>query len=190
MSENLNEYVIVAFYESEDAADKAAKALMGWDEANDDIKLGSIGRITLKKESDKEDKVEIARYGTSNAGRGAVIGSVLGFVAAGVTGGLSLLVGAVGGGAIGGVVGKLDKNTFGLSDSALEAIKAHLETGGAGLVVLCDDFEVEPTMKELEKEGGSAQSFGLSTKVLKAMHDSAVQEGVWDMQTKNIERFV
>ena len=180
--ENLNEQVIVAFFESTKESDSAAEALMNWDKANEDIKLGSIGHITLD-----DGEVKMKQYGKSRTGRGALVGGVLGFVAAGVTGGLSLVAGALGGGAIGGVIGKLDKNNFGLSDDSIAEIKEHLEGGGSALVALCDDFEIEATMVELEALGGKAQSFGMSTMILEAMHGAIVQEGVWDMQTHNIE---
>ena len=183
MSENLNQQVIVGFYESSEAADKAAEALKDWDDANDDIKLGSMGRIVLD-----DDEVKISRYGTSKTGKGAMLGGVLGLVAAGVTGGLSLLAGAVAGGAVGGVAGKLTHETFGLSKQSMDKIKQHIEKGGAGLVVLCDDYEVEATMKELKNAGGEPHSFGVSTKVLASIHDDQVQEARWKMQTDNIER--
>ena len=67
MSENLNEQVIVGFFADAAAADHAADALRNWDKANDDIKLGTMGRITLGEDG----KVEAKRYGAARAGRGA-----------------------------------------------------------------------------------------------------------------------
>lgn len=183
MSENRNEQVIVAFLESDEKCDSAAEALMSWDKANEDIKLGAIGHITLE-----DGAVKIKQYGKSKTKRGALLGGALGVVAAGVTGGLSLVAGALGGGAIGGVVGKLDKDSFGLSDAAIAQIKKHLEEGGSGLVVLCDGFEVEMTMKELESLGGEPHSFGVSTKVLESIHGAMADEAVWNVTTDNIEK--
>ncbi len=168
MSEqDLNTQVIVAFFETGDAADSAAKALMSWDKANDDVKLGTMGRLSL---SDK-GKLETKKYGSSNTGRGLLIGGALGLVTAGLTGGLSLLVGAVAGGAIGGVAGKMTGGSLGLSDSDLASIQGKLTGDATAVVVLCDDFEVKPTKEELKKAGGDAHSFGVSNKVLQAVHE-------------------
>ena len=175
MSENLNTQVIVAFFESGQAADSAAKALMNWDKANDDIKLGSIGRLSV---SDK-GKLDSRRYGNARTGRGLLIGGALGLVTAGLTGGLSLLAGVAAGGAIGGITGKVTTGSLGLSNNSLDEVKGKLTNDAVAVVVLCDDFEVEPTMAELEKAGGRAQSFGVSADLLeniKQNHVDAVME--------------
>ena len=74
MSEDLNEQVIVAFFESAEKADAAADALINWDKANDDIKLGTVGRIT----HGDEGKLETKHYGNSHSRRGALIGVIAG----------------------------------------------------------------------------------------------------------------
>ena len=64
MSENqldLNEQVVVAFFDSAEAADVAADGLMKWDKASEEIKLGSIGRVTVSSDG----KVESKSYGLS-----------------------------------------------------------------------------------------------------------------------------
>ena len=170
MSENLNEQVIVGFFADAAAAEQEADALRNWDKANEDVKLGAMGRITLAEDG----KVEAKRYGAARAGRGALVGGAIGILAAGVTGGLSLLAGAIGGGAIGGVTGKLTHGSLGLTDEAAAQVKQHLTGGGAALVVLCDDFEVEPTMEQLKAAGGKVQGFGVSAHVLQAIHSHQV----------------
>jgi len=183
MSENLNSQVVVAFFESGDAADSAAKALMGWDKANDDIKLGHIGRLSV---SDK-GKLETKRYGNARSGKGLLIGGALGMVAAGLTGGLALLAGAAAGGVVGGIAGKKTTGDLGLTDNSLEQIKGKLTGDAVAVVVLCDDFEVKPTMTELENHGGTAQSFGVSKKVLEAVHTNAVEAGVESATVHDID---
>lgn len=185
MSEqDLNTQVIVAFFETGAAADSAAQALMSWDKANDDVKLGTMGRLSL---SDK-GKLETKKYGSSKTGRGLLIGGALGLVTAGLTGGLSLLVGAVAGGAIGGVAGKMSGGSLGLSDSDLAGIQGKLTGGATAVVVLCDDFEVKPTKDELKKAGGDPHSFGVSNKVLQAVHENAVEAGVENAAVHDIEQ--
>ena len=69
MSENLNEQVIVAYFANAEQADQAAHALMNWDKASDDIKLGTLGRLVEVEEG----KLEAKRYGAGRAGKGAMI---------------------------------------------------------------------------------------------------------------------
>ena len=172
MSENLNEQVVVGFFADVDAADGAADALMNWDKVNEEIKLGAIGCLTL----DDDGKIDAKRYGSGRTTKGALIGGAIGLVTAGITGGLSLLAGTLAGGAVGGISGKLTAGSFGLTDANAEKIKAHLADGGAAVVVLCDDDEIEPTIEHLEGSGGDAQSFGVSSKVLEAIHQSQVDK--------------
>ncbi|NJN84265.1 MAG: hypothetical protein HC802_19615, partial [Caldilineaceae bacterium] len=142
MSEDLNEQVVVAFFESPEKADAAADSLMNWDKANDDIKLGTMGRVT----HGAEGKVETKHYHNTRSRRGALIGGAVGLVAAGVTGGLSLLVGAVGGGVLGGVAGRAGTDHLGMSDGSLQKLEDQLAPEGSALVVLCDDHELNATV--------------------------------------------
>jgi hypothetical protein len=48
MAENKNQHVVVAFFDSEPAAEAAVEALKRWDKAGDEIKLGAIGTITKR----------------------------------------------------------------------------------------------------------------------------------------------
>ena len=183
MADDLNEQIILGFFADSDEADTAADALKKWDKANEEIKLGAMGRLVL----DENGKLDAKRYGAARTGRGALVGGAIGLLAAGLTGGLSLLAGVVGGGAIGGVTGKLTAGSFGLRDEAVDTIKAQLGQGAAALVVLCDSFEVEPTMAQLTSLGGKAESVGVSTKVLQAIHDAQVNQWRDDQYINNIE---
>ena len=79
--DNMNTQVVVAYFDSADAADAAASALMNWDKANEDIKLGAIGRLTQSEKG----KLKSKRYDKSRTGRDALIGGAVGLVAAGLT---------------------------------------------------------------------------------------------------------
>ena len=172
MAKDLNSQVVVAYFDSADAADEAAKALMNWDKANEDIKLGAIGRLT---ETEK-GKLKTKHYNKAHTGRDALIGGAIGLVAAGLTGGLSLLAGAVGGGAVGGVIGALSHDSLGLTEEGEEEVKKRLANGGAALVILCDDDEVAPTMEQLKAAGGEPHSFGVSAEVLEAIHQRQIDD--------------
>ena len=182
MSEDLNEQIVVAFFADADAADGAAASLQAWDEANDDIKLGALGRLVVS-----DGKLEAKRYGAGRTTRGALVGGALGVLAAGVTGGLSLLAGALGGGLVGGVTGKLTAGSFGISDDTAEKLKQHLQDSGAALVVHCDHAELSPTMHELKRLGGTVFSLGVSEKVLNAVHQAQVDAWEEDMFRTNFE---
>jgi uncharacterized membrane protein len=181
--DNMNTQVVVAYFDSADAADAAASALMNWDKANEDIKLGAIGRLTQSEKG----KLKSKRYDKSRTGRDALIGGAVGLVAAGLTGGLSLLAGTLGGGAVGGAVGALTHESFGLTDANMEKVQARLDAGGAALVVLCDDFEIEPTMEQLRAAGGEVHSFGVSSKVLEAIHQHSIDKTREDTAVRSIE---
>ncbi len=183
MSENLNTQVIVAFFENGSAADSAAKALMSWDKANDDIKLGTLGRLSLSDSG----KLDSRRYGSSRTGRGLLIGGALGLVTAGLTGGLSLLAGVAAGGVIGGITGKATTGSLGLSDNSLDEIKGKLTGDAVAVVVLCDDFEVKPTMAELKKTGGTPQSFGVSADLLENIKQNHVDSVMEATTVHNID---
>ena len=102
MSDNLNEWVIVATFADESAADAAVKALKAWDKASDEIKLGAIG--TIYKQDDKV-KTHVGR----KAGKGAKVGAAVGVIAGILSGGLTLVGGVVAGGALGSVAGTVQE---------------------------------------------------------------------------------
>jgi len=44
-----NEHAVIAFFPDQGAAENAANALKRWDDADDEIKLGAIGFLTMEK---------------------------------------------------------------------------------------------------------------------------------------------
>ena len=45
MSDNKNENVVIAFYQTADAAEAAVEALKSWDKASDAVKFGAVGTL-------------------------------------------------------------------------------------------------------------------------------------------------
>src|SRR6478672_1990126 len=119
MADNKNDHVVIALFESEDAADQAKKGLQDWDKANDDIKLGAIGTIT--KKGDKV-KTHVGR----KTGGGAKVGAALGVTAAVLSGGLTLIPGAVAGAVGGGALGTFFKKSTNLTKEEIQALKKKL----------------------------------------------------------------
>jgi uncharacterized membrane protein len=149
--------LVLAFFDTEQAADAAAEQLKGWDKANEDIKLGAIGVMTIGDGG----KMKTRNYGPRNVGRGAKIGAVLGLIVA-LTPGVNVIGGLVWGALAGGAVGSLSKKGLGMSDEDLHLIGAELQAGHSALTVLCSEDEVVATTAELGKLGGKTRSFELS----------------------------
>jgi uncharacterized membrane protein len=164
MSNNKNEHLVTAVFDSKDKAAEAAQALKGWDKANEDIKLGAISVLT----KNEKGKVETTNYSSRQTGKGAKIGVIVGAITALLSGGITLLGGVIGGAVLGGIGGSLSKLGLGLSEDDLKALAAELDAGHAALLVMCDDSEVEATTAELTTLGGKTQS--------KPVSDEAVQQ--------------
>jgi uncharacterized membrane protein len=152
-----NDRLVLAFFDSEASANVAAEQLKGWDKANEDIKLGAIGVLTIGGDG----KIKSRKYGPRNVGRGAKIGAVLGLVVA-ITPGVNVIGGLVWGALAGGAVGALSRKGLGMSDEDLHLLSTELQGGHAALTVLCSADEVVTTTTELGRLGGKTRSFELS----------------------------
>jgi uncharacterized membrane protein len=164
-----NSQVVIAFFNSEDEADKAAKALQAWDDASEDIKLGSVGVLA----TDSYGGLKEHKLGPRSGKKGAGIGLVLGVLAAPFTAGLSLVGGAVGGGAVGGAVGALFRK--GLPREDVDRITGELGEGHAAVGVLVDDAEAQQVMAKLVELGGRPEAHEVS--------DEGLQQAASEQQT-------
>ena len=86
---NQNKNVIISYFDSVEKATAAAEGLKTWDKANDDIKLGGIGVLTVEN-----GEVKTHNIGATAAGAGAKAGTVIGIVAGVLSGGIGLVGGA------------------------------------------------------------------------------------------------
>src|SRR5215471_102706 len=148
------EQAVIALFDSQAQAEQAAKDLMGWDKANDDIKLGAIGVLT------KDDKGEIKtkNYSERKTRKGAMVGVGLGAIAAVVSGGLTLIPSVVGGAVAGGAAGTLFRKGLGMSEEDIQKLTKDLDGGRAALLVMCDANEVQATSEYLVAAGGRPES--------------------------------
>jgi uncharacterized membrane protein len=144
------EHAVIASFDSAEQADQAAKDLMGWDKANDDIKLGAIGVLT----KDTKGEIKTKNYSARNTGKGAKVGLGLGVLAAVFSGGLTLIPSAVGGAVLGGAGGSLSRKGLGVSDEELQQLSTELDGGRAALLVMCNEPEVQATTEYLVAAGG------------------------------------
>ena len=151
---NKNKHVVIAYFPGADKADSAANQIKDWDKANDDIKLGGIGILTWE-----DGKVKTRKVGARAAGTGAKWGTALGVTLGILSGGVTLIGGAVAGAASGAVLGAFFHKSLGLSDDDNQKLEKHLQDGGAALVVMADEDEVEPTKTELTGLGATVEDY-------------------------------
>jgi uncharacterized membrane protein len=140
--------VVIAFFDSEEAADQAAADLKAWGEASEEIKLDNVGVLVR----DAYGVVKEHKLGPRSGKKGAGIGLVLGLVAAVPTAGLSLVGGAVGGAVGGGILGAVFHK--GLPKEDLNRVTAEIGEGHAAVGVLVDASEADQVTAKLVELGG------------------------------------
>jgi uncharacterized membrane protein len=155
---NKNDRLVIAYYSNKSAAEAAAEDLKQWDKANDDIKLGAIGVISLDENS---GKIEVDEIGQRNTRMGALWGTAIGAGLGILTAGIALIPGLIAGAAIGGGLGALDHKSLGMSDADVAKLADNLKHGGVALGVMCDDFEVDATKAKLTEAGGTAEYYNV-----------------------------
>jgi hypothetical protein len=155
MPDTANERVVLASFDGQAQAEQAAKDLMGWDKANDDVKLGAVGVLT----KDEKGEIKTKNYSQQNAGKGAKVGMGLGVIAAVLSGGLTLVPSAIGGAIAGGAAGAMLRKGLGMSEEELQAFSSDLDNGRAAVLVMCDAEELQETSHFLTTAGGKTQSY-------------------------------
>jgi uncharacterized membrane protein len=150
--------LVIAYFNSFDEANEAAKSLKSWDKANDDIKLGAIGTMYQTDSG----KIKTKKYGQHNTGSGAKIGLLLGVLAA-LLPAVTLISGVVGGAIGGGLMGTFSRKGLGLSDEELGQIKNQVASGKAALAVLASPEEVDAVAGQLVALGGISETFNAPT---------------------------
>jgi uncharacterized membrane protein len=171
-----NEHALIAVFDDAAKAEQAARDLMGWDKANDDIKLGAIGLLTRESGAWGQASIKTKNFSARNTSKGAKVGLGLGVLAAVLSGGLTLVPGAVAGAVAGGAVGSLSRKGLGVTDEELENLTKDLEGGRAALLVMCDEGEVAATTAYLVAAGGTPHGHPVNEADLQAAADAAAAE--------------
>ena len=96
---------------------------------------------------------------------------ILGAATGILTGGVSLVGGAVVGAVGGTVLGSLFHKNLGLTDADEERLQQHLQDGGAAVVVMADENEVEPTKAELARLGGRVEDYLVPEETMEQVED-------------------
>ena len=162
-----NKHVVIAYFPGADKADMAANQLKEWDRANDDIKLGGIGILTWE-----EGKVKTHKVGGRAAGKGSKWGLALGAATGILSGGVTLIGGALAGAAGGAVMGSFFHKGLGLSDADKQRLDKHLQEGGAALVAMADEAEVDPTKAELASLGGTVEDYQVPEETVEKVEEA------------------
>lgn len=162
MSENKNDHVVVAFYDSAEAADRAAESLKAWDKASDDIKLGAVGVLVATPEG------KIKSHVGRKTGKGAKTGAIVGVIAGVLSGGVTLVGGLVGGAIAGGVLGGFFKKSTNLTEDEINNIGEELKQGKVAVVVTCDEDELAATKDQLQMVGGVIWTYEVSAEAMTA----------------------
>ena len=178
---NKNNNLIIAYFPDLDAAKDATKKLRHWDKNTDDIKLGSVGIVTL----DKKGHLKTHKVGARATGAGAKWGVTLGAVAGIFSGGIGLIGGAVAGATVGAVSGAIFHKSLGMDDDDRARLAAHLQDGGAALAVMVDDYEVGPTKAELASLDGEVESYVVSEATVAHLEKEHSDEIVEDAAAGN-----
>jgi uncharacterized membrane protein len=153
-----NNQLVLAFFESEEPADRAAGALGDWAKANRRVELEAVGVLV----KDEQGNVKTHKLGPREGRKGIGIGAVLGVVAAVASGGVTLVEGVALGGAGGGVVGLLFHKRLGLSKDDAARIGRRLDAGHAALGVLVPLHQAAAISAKLEALGGEPEVHDVS----------------------------
>ncbi|HEY6761763.1 MAG TPA: hypothetical protein VI318_19845 [Baekduia sp.] len=146
--------LVLAFFDTEDAADQAAKALKSWEKATEYMKVDAIGVLV----KDDKGQVKESKLGKRAGKRGMGIGVALGVVAAIPTGGLSLAGGVLGGTGGGAAIGEFFHKGLKMSDEDTARIAHELDAGHAAVGVLSWDSDAEAVAKKLKELGGTPET--------------------------------
>jgi uncharacterized membrane protein len=138
--------LVLAFFDSEEAADQAAKALKDWEKASEYMKVDAIGVLV----KDENGEIKGHKLGKRAGKRGMGIGVALGVVAAIPTGGLSLAGGVLGGAGGGGVIGQFFHKGLKMTDEDAARIGRELDAGHAAVGVLAWDSRHRGGVREAQ----------------------------------------
>jgi hypothetical protein len=153
-----HQYLVLASFPNETAADEAARILKNWENASDHMKVDGIGGLV----KDADGKIKEHKLGKTAGKKGLGIGVVLALIAAIPTAGLSLIGGAVAGGVGGSIIGHFFHKGVKLSDAEAARIHNELDAGRAMVGVLAWDTETEAVTPRLAELGGTRQTIDVT----------------------------
>lgn len=136
--------LLVATFDTKEAAEDALKALKKWGKDN---KLDVVKAATLKK--DEKGHTHVDQDQDVSAGAGTLFGAVTGGLIGLLGGPAGAVVGAAAGAATGGATAAAVN--FGFSDEEINAIKTSLRPNSSALITVVEDKYAESVNKELKQ---------------------------------------
>jgi uncharacterized membrane protein len=164
-------HLILAFFDKEEDADRAAEALQAFDKASEEVKYGAIGVLV----KGPDGRIKEHKMGPRVTAKGVGIGVLFGLLVAAMPG-VALLGGIVGFGALGGLIGTFTHKGLGLFNEDLKRYSAELDAGHAAVGVMADESESKSTVEMLQGWGGRVEAIPVSDEALataKAAADAA-----------------
>ena len=155
--------LVLAFFDTEDEADRAVDHLKQWDKASKEIKLGAIGMLV----KDGKGKIKTHKLGSRKTGTGAVLFALVGVLSGGIT--------VVGGAVIGAIFGSLFHKGLGMSKEDLARIGGELDGGKAAVAVLADPQEAAAITAKLAELGGQPETHEVSEEVVQEAETAAAE---------------
>ena len=156
--ENVPVQVVVAAFQTEDAAKAAYKELKLAKKA----KLISIDNAAILRK-DEKGKLHIKETHDMGGGKGAGIGALVGGAIGLLTGGVGLVGAGAVGALVGGITAKLHDGGF--KDERLKKIGDGLEPGTSALIAVVEHDWVDELQKELEDEATDIMVANLSADI-------------------------
>ena len=138
----------IAIFESAPAAEAAVDSLKAWDDDDGDVKLKSLGIISV----DDGGKLKVDKVGRHSTYKGAGIGILLAMATP-----IGLAAGVIGGGAL----GALHHKGIGISDEDRDRLAGELTDGKAAVGVVSASSQSDAIAAELSRLGGAAESHEL-----------------------------
>jgi len=165
---NKTDQLLIAYFPTADAAREAAKVVKEWDKNIIEIDLGAIGILTM----DENGKVKTEKIGDRATSKGAKWDLLVGAVTGIFTGGLTLIGGALAGLAVGSVTGALFHRGLGMTDEQKEQLETHLKDGGAALVLITPQEQVQPTKSVLSARTKEISVFRMDDETAVELHQA------------------
>jgi len=141
-----NQQLVLAFFDTEAAADAAVQSLKQWDKATDSIKLGAIGVLV----KDAKGNIKTHKLGARKTASGALIFGLVGLLSGGMT--------VVGGLVFGAIAGSLFHKGLGMSKDDLARVGKALDGGKAGVALVVSAAEAEAVSAKLAELGGAPET--------------------------------
>jgi uncharacterized membrane protein len=143
--------LVMAFFDSGDEAETAARRLMAWTRSNPLARLEAVGVLV----KDDYGAISTRKLGPRETRKGMGIGLAAGVIGVVATGGLTLLQGLVVGAAGGGAVGSFFHKGLHLDADARARVGRRLDPGHGAVGVLVPPRQAAAIADRLEEYGGT-----------------------------------